>query len=172
MRRRLITSIVFLLVLPGGVLTALQARSFDGRLKTETSDISLPSFQMEDDQGNIVNLQQLKGKVVFVNLWATWCPPCRREIPSIQRLSKTVDSTKVAFVMLSLDNRFVKAQNYMRRKKIGLPAYYPAEGLPALFKVEGIPATFIFNRKGILIKAVLGGDEYDTQTYTTLLKNG
>ncbi len=163
---------VFVLLLSGGLIAALHARTFDGKYKRETSDINLPSFQMEDDKGNIVNLQQLKGKVVFVNLWATWCPPCRREMPSIQKLSKTVDSTKVAFVMLSLDSRFAKAQKYMRRKKIDLPAYYPAEGLPPLFKVEGIPATFIFNGKGKLIKAVLGGDEYDTSTYTALLKNG
>lgn len=163
---------VFVLLLSGGVIAALPLRSIEGKYKWETTDIFLPSFQMEDDQGNIVNLQQLKGKVVFVNLWASWCPPCRREMPSIQRLSKMVDSTKVAFVMLSLDNRLAKAQKYMRRKKIDLPAYYPAEALPTLFKVDGIPATFIFNAKGKLIKAIMGGDEYDTSAYAALLNNG
>lgn len=132
--------------------------------------VTLPAFSMLDSNGNVVSLQSLKGKKVFINLWASWCPPCRREMPSIERLYKSVDTTKVAFVMLSLDDAFEKAKRYATSRKLAMPIFYPAENLPHLFNVEGIPATFIFNEEGKLIKQVNGSDDYDAETYRSLLK--
>jgi thiol-disulfide isomerase/thioredoxin len=130
---------------------------------------SIPSFTVKDVKGNTIDLQSLKGKKVFVNLWATWCPPCRREMPSIQKLSASVDQSKVAFVMLSLDDDFEKAKSYVMENNLMLPIYYPAEQLPELFNVQGIPATFIFDENGRLIKRVEGMDNYDSQQYKKLL---
>jgi thiol-disulfide isomerase/thioredoxin len=120
--------------------------------------------------GSNVNLADLKGKKVFVNLWATWCPPCRAEIPSIEALSSKVDKQKVAFVMLSLDENINLPKQFAKTNKLQLPVFYPAEGLPAMFKTDGIPATFIFNEKGELIKQNMGAEDYDTNEYVQLLK--
>ncbi|MGZ5247698.1 MAG: TlpA family protein disulfide reductase [Flavitalea sp.] len=133
------------------------------------SAVNIPSFNLKDINGNIVNLESLKGKKVFVNLWATWCPPCRKEMPSIQKLSAEVNKNNVVFVMLSLDDDFEKAKAYVQENNLMLPIYYPAETLPELFNVEGIPATFIFNEKGKLIKRVDGMDNYDSGKYRELL---
>lgn len=133
------------------------------------SAVSIPSFQVQDVKGNTINLQNLKGKKVFVNLWATWCPPCRREMPSIQKLAASVDQNKVAFVMLSLDDDFEKAKSYVMDNNLMLPIFYPAEQLPELFNVQGIPATFIFDENGKMIKRVDGMDNYDSQQYKKLL---
>lgn len=130
---------------------------------------ALPAFTVQNIDGNPVNLQSFKGKKVFVNLWASWCPPCKREMPSIEKLYRSVDTSKVAFVMLSLDDQFEKAKNYVSTAKLQLPIYYPVENLPALFNIQGIPTTFIFNEAGALIKRVDGGDWYDTDAYRTLL---
>ena len=131
---------------------------------------ALPTFTVESVDGNRLNLQNFKGKKVFVNLWASWCPPCKKEMPSIEKLAKSVDTNKVAFVMISMDDQFEKAKAFIRAAKLELPIYYPAETLPALFNVEGIPSTFIFNESGELIKRVDGGDFYDTDEYRALLK--
>jgi thiol-disulfide isomerase/thioredoxin len=131
---------------------------------------ALPAFTVQNANGETVNLQSFKGKKVFVNLWATWCPPCRREMPSIQRLSQQVDPAKVAFVMLSLDDDFNKAKSFIQSKKLDLPIYYPGENLPELFNVPGIPVTFIFDERGQLIRRIDGGEEYDTDKYRRLLK--
>lgn len=133
-------------------------------------EVALPSFAVQDVDGNTVNLQSLKGKKVFVNLWASWCPPCRREMPSIEKLAKSVDKNKVAFVLLSLDDNFEKAKAFTTRQRLSLPIYYPAENLPALFQVQGIPTTFIFNETGTLITRIDGGDDYDTEVYRKLLR--
>ena len=130
----------------------------------------LPAFSVQDVNGSILQLQNLKGKKVFVNLWASWCPPCKREMPSIAELYKSVDTSKVAFVMISLDDQFEKAKAFVRSAKLQLPIYYPSENLPTLFNVEGIPSTFIFNENVELVKRVDGGDEYNTDEYRALLK--
>lgn len=132
--------------------------------------VTLPTFTMSDSKGNVISLESLKGRKVFVNLWASWCPPCRREMPSIQRLYKSLDTTKVAFVLLSLDDNFEKSRRFASSAKLTLPLFYPAESLPPLFNVEGIPSTFIFNEEGSLIKQVNGSDDYDTEAYRLLLK--
>jgi thiol-disulfide isomerase/thioredoxin len=135
-----------------------------------TQSQTLPSFKLEATDGSVINLTDLKGKKVFVNLWATWCPPCRAEIPSIEKLYKKTDKEKVAFVMLSLDDNFNSVKRFAKAKHLQLPVYYPAENLPAMFNVNGIPATFIFNEKGALIKANMGMDNYNTGSYIQLLK--
>lgn len=132
--------------------------------------IQVPAFSIQDINGNLVNLQNLKGKKLFVNFWASWCPPCKREMPSIEKLYQSVDSSKVRFVLVSFDDRFEKAKNYVSSKGLKLPIYYPAENPPALFDVQGIPATFIFNESGELIKRIDGGENYDTKEYKTLLQ--
>jgi thiol-disulfide isomerase/thioredoxin len=130
----------------------------------------LPSFTVQDINGKVLNLQSLKGKKVFLNLWASWCPPCRAEIPSIAKLRRSVDSNKVVFVMLALDDRFEKAKKFVQSRKLDLPIFYPTENLPSLLNVDGIPATFIFNEEGNLVRRVDGGDLYDTKEYRTLLQ--
>jgi thiol-disulfide isomerase/thioredoxin len=131
----------------------------------------LPAFKVHGMDGSIINLADLKGKKVFVNLWATWCPPCKAEIPSIEKLYNKVDRKNTVFIMLSLDENFEMAKSFARANKLRLPVYYAAESLPAMFNTEGIPATFIFNEKGELIKMNNGLDDYDTEEYVQLLKS-
>ena len=129
----------------------------------------LPTFNILDASGKMVDLKSFAGKKVFVNLWATWCPPCRTEMPSIESLYQDTNKENVQFVMLSLDNDFETAKNYVQEKGLNLPIYYPAGDLPNLFAVNGIPTTFIFNEEGQLIERREGSDNYDTPAYRNLL---
>jgi thiol-disulfide isomerase/thioredoxin len=137
---------------------------------TKEEKPALPNFSITDAKGNTVNLSSFKGKKVFVNFWATWCPPCRSEIPSIQKLYSKVDKDKTVFILLSLDDNFDIAKKYAAAKKIDLPVYYPAENLPSLFNINSIPTTFIFNENGELAKVVNGADNYERKEYIDLLK--
>lgn len=142
-------------------------------MPAESSAINLaemmPSFRVSNVQGEAIDLQQFKGKKVFVNLWATWCPPCRAEMPSIQELSGKVDKSKVEFVMLSLDKSFDEAKVFVKERNFMLPIYYPAADLPEMFNVRGIPATFIFDENGKLLHKQEGMDNYDQPMYVDLL---
>lgn len=130
---------------------------------------ALPSLKMINTTNQVVDLSQFAGKKVFVNLWATWCPPCRAEIPSIESLGAKTDKNKVEFVLLSLDDNFEKAKSYAARNGMRLPVYYPAGNLPQLFNVEGIPVTYIFNEKGDVIYQQVGSANYDTKEFLDML---
>jgi thiol-disulfide isomerase/thioredoxin len=130
---------------------------------------ALPSLPMINTLNQSSNLSQFKGKKIFVNLWATWCPPCRAEIPSIENLASKTDGSKVEFVMLSLDDDFVKAKIYAANNKMKLPVYYPTGNMPQLFNVEGIPTTFVFNENGEIIYQHTGGLNYDTKEFVEML---
>lgn len=181
MKRKIITaSVLFVFVLgsctnsqkenKSVATTEQQQSSTDNNMATATAAAQLPSFSIKDVNENIVNMQSLKGKKVFVNLWASWCPPCKREMPSIEKLYQSVDTNKVKFLLISFDDQFELAKKYVSSKKLKLPIYYPTENPPALFNVQGIPATFIFNEKGELVKQIEGMEDYNTANYKALLQ--
>jgi len=128
----------------------------------------LPQFAVLDASGKTIDIQSFKGKKVFVNLWATWCPPCRAEMPSIDKLYQAADKEKTQFVLLSLDKDFETAKQYVQDHKLNVPIFYPAADLPDLFAVNGIPTTFIFNEAGELTEQHEGSEDYNTKAYRKL----
>ena len=120
--------------------------------------------------GKAMNLSDLKGKVVFVNLWASWCPPCRAEMPGIEALYKKVDHSKVAFVMLSLDDNAAKARNFVKAQGYTFPVYLRTGDLPAPFDSNSIPSTVILGPDGQVAARHDGMAEYDTPEFKASLE--
>jgi thiol-disulfide isomerase/thioredoxin len=130
------------------------------------------NFMLRDLEGNKIKMSDLKGKVIFLNLWATWCGPCRVEMPSIQHLYNSVDKEKVAFVILSLDqeNQHKKVVQYIRDKEFTFPVYQPASPLPKLLRVNTIPTTFIIAPDGKVKTKKTGMANYDTEEMREFLR--
>ena len=108
-------------------------------------------FTLSDLQGNPWHLRNLKGKVVLVNFWATWCPPCRKEMPDLQALyDKYKDQ---GFVVVSIsDEQAAKVQPFITERKITYPVLLdPGRKVNDLFQVEGIPKSFVYDREGKLV---------------------
>ena len=136
----------------------MQAQSdnpqFAGALsKLEAADAArqLVDFTLSDLQGNSWHLRDLKGKVVLVNFWATWCPPCRKEMPDLQALyDKYKDQ---GFVVVSIsDEKAAKVQLFISERKITYPVLLdPGRKVNDLFQVEGIPKSFVYDREGKLV---------------------
>ncbi|MBC6609275.1 TlpA family protein disulfide reductase [Hymenobacter sp. BT188] len=120
--------------------------------------------------GKHVNLSDLKGKVVFVNLWASWCPPCVAEMPGIHALYKKMDPKKVAFVMLSLDENPAKARAMIQRRGYTFPVYLPTGPLPAPFDSNALPSTVILDPQGQVAVRHEGMAEYDTPEFKAALE--
>ncbi len=121
--------------------------------------------------GKAVNLSDLKGKVVFVNLWASWCPPCVAEMPGIYALYQKVDHSKVAFVMLSLDDDAAKARKFVKARGYDFPVYLRTGELPAPFNSNAIPSTVILGPDGQVAARHDGMAEYDTPEFLAALNN-
>jgi len=129
-------------------------------------------FKIKDLNGQIVDANQFKGKVVFLNLWATWCGPCRAEMPSIEKLYNSVDKEKVAFVILSLDQEqaFSKVVQYVEKNKYTFPVYHHTGSLPELLQVPSIPTTFIIDKEGNVASKKVGATNFDTDKFKKYLE--
>lgn len=131
------------------------------------------AFSIQDLQGNAVDFAAYQGKVVFINLWATWCSPCRAEMPSIERLYQHFkDHPDVAFVMLSVDDPDKRPAviRFIKNKAHTFPVFMPRGSLPAQLQVSSIPTTLVLAKDGRIAKHEIGMRNYDTPGFRQLLQ--
>jgi len=109
------------------------------------------NFTLSDLQGKTWTLQELKGKVVLVNFWATWCPPCRKEMPDLEKLYK--EFAGQGFVVLSIsDEDLAKVRPFIEKGRFSYPVLLdPGRKVNDEFVVEGIPKSFVYDRDGKLV---------------------
>ncbi len=132
-----------------------------------TYPLSVPLTTLD---GRPANLSQFRGKVVLVNLWASWCPPCLAEMPGLQALYQKVDTSKVAFVLISLDENQNKARALLKRKHYTLPVFFPTAELPAPFQTSSIPYTVVLTPEGRVADRHSGMADYDTPEFKAALE--
>ena len=121
--------------------------------KLEADDVKRQSsdFTLTDLQGGNWHLKDLQGKVVLVNFWATWCPPCRKEMPDLQALYDKYKEQ--GFVVLAIsDEEAAKVSPFIVERKISYPVLLdPGRKVNDAFVVEGIPKSFVYDRKGKIV---------------------
>lgn len=136
----------------------------------ETSGPPAPPASFNSLDGKTLDLASLKGKVVFINFWATWCPPCIAEMPSINSLFKKMKGNdKVVFLMVDADNTLKSAEEFMKKSKFNLPVYGPAGALPQELFMGSLPTTVIINKKGEIVFKHEGMADYNTGETEKLL---
>jgi len=129
------------------------------------------NFQAVDLKGSPLLVDSLKDKVVFLNLWATWCGPCRSEMPTIQSLHDKINNPNVVFVVMAIDPResIQKIEYYINSKKFTFPVYV-LKGQPTeQLQVSSIPTTFIVSKKGKIIRMETGMTNFDTRKFKEFL---
>ena len=108
-------------------------------------------FTLTDLKGHEWTLKELRGKVVLVNFWATWCPPCRKEIPDLEALYKRFKGQGLVVLGIS-DEAAAKVQPFVHKEKISYPVLLdPGRKVNKLYSVAGIPMSFVYNRNGKLV---------------------
>lgn len=120
--------------------------------------------------GQPTNLQRYQGKAVLVNVWASWCPPCRAELPGLQALYQQVDTAKVALVLISLDEQPRRARAFLARSGYTLPVFFPAAPLPVPFASPTIPVTVVLAPDGQVAGRYEGMADYDTPEFRHALE--
>ena len=128
------------------------------------------SFKMINQKGETITLGDLKGKVVFINFWATWCPPCIAEMPSIQVLyDKFKDDNEVVILTLEVEGKADKADKFMKRKNLNLPVYFPQSSIPRELFNGSLPTTVILDKQGNIAHITLGMADYSGQDIVDFL---
>lgn len=123
-----------------------------------------PPFRLTSLAGDEVDLASYRGKVVVLNFWATWCPPCVTEMPSLERLHRSLGPEGLAVVTVSTDEDEEILKEFVARYGLSLPVLLDPGGrtAAAAYRTAGFPETFVLDRQGVLLRHYVGPAEWDT----------
>ena len=162
-------ALVFLLVAPGlGVAAEDEADMPDrtklGEFVPSSQPFAAPAISLADSDGHTVELADLRGKLVLVNLWATWCEPCLREMPSLERLQSRFGE-RIAVLAVSEDRGGDKiVEPFIAKLGLKSVKIYidPKSEVGHAFEVRGLPTSFLIDRDGKVLGRVEGAAEWDS----------
>jgi len=168
--------LIFVIIVCIGILVLLQTKdsSFDlsGKPVLDKS-VSAPNFTLPDLDGNMVSLSDYKGKVVLLNIWATWCPPCVEEMPSMEKLYQELKDEGFEILAVSVDVSGAKEViPFMKKHKLSFPALTDTKGdIKSLYQTTGVPESFIIDRNGIIVEKVIGPRDWATPGAIRFFRN-
>ena len=135
----------------------------------QTADYNLSLIGFDD---RLVSLNDFRGKTILLNFWASWCPPCRAEMPTIQNLySKMKNKSDVVFVLVSLDNNLPKAKEFIKDEDFTFPVYYLNSSLPQIYDTGTIPSTFVISKEGKIVARRVGMADYNSKKFIDFLNS-
>lgn len=143
--------ITFLCIL---MLTTIATNGFASSSdNTAAPDFSLPMINKEGK----VNLKDLKGRVVYVDFWATWCPPCRKSFPWMEEMQTRYQEDGLTIVAISVDAKYELAEKFVRDLKPSfISAHDPGKKTAKLYKLRAMPSSYLIDRNGNIISTHLG----------------
>lgn len=122
--------------------------------------------------GKTANISDLRGKVVFINFWASWCPPCRAEMPSIAALYQKLQKDKrFVFLLMNEDDDRQKAMDYLEKNHFDLPIHKRAGAIPNAIFSGSLPTTIVINKEGKIVLKKEGMGGYDSDSFIKQLND-
>jgi thiol-disulfide isomerase/thioredoxin len=165
-------------MIPLALALALPARAEDlppltHALTSISQPYAAPALKLPDLDGKLLDLATLRGKVVLINFWATWCPPCRREMPSLERLRQRLADQGLTVLAVDVGEDADTVFSFTGQLE-------PAPAFPLLldldsramqaWKVKGLPTTFVADAQGRVIYRAVGGREFDHEAIVKQLE--
>ena len=130
------------------------------------------TVSFKNESGQVYTIEELKGKVLFINFWATWCPPCKAEMPSIQKLyDKFKDNDKVEFFLVELENDVEGTNKFLKEQGLTLPIVYPNSDIPETWLTGAIPTTVILDKNGKMVAQEKGMRDYSVKSVEDFIQN-
>jgi thiol-disulfide isomerase/thioredoxin len=157
---------------PGGAVKTEAKTGQMAAFVTKKTPEALPEITFNDGTGKPLTLADFKGRTVLLNLWATWCNPCREEMPSLDRLQQALGSDKFEVVALSLDKQGAAgSQKFLDEVKAkSLKLYVDASGKSGtVMKLVGMPTTILINKEGLEVGRLAGPAEWDSEDAKKLI---
>ena len=167
--------------LVGVALLIVVAWMNQDRIQPVTTGTVAPDFEVNDLLGGRVGLSDHRGEVVLVNIWATWCPPCVEEMPSMERLYQKIGGDGFEIMAISIDvepggfdldgNPGGDIQAFADSLGLTFPILHdPSGAIQQLYRTTGVPESFLIGTDGILYKRVAGPTEWDAPEYGELIQ--
>ena len=129
-----------------------------------------PDFDTLDLDGKVWSLSKLKGKVVFINFWATWCSPCREEMPSMQRLYTKLPKDKFEMIALFNNDKKPAVRNFVSQLELTFPILSDEHNFAGTkYGLTGLPETFIVDKQGVIREKIIGPAKWDSPENVEML---
>lgn len=120
-------------------------------------------FTLRDLDGKLHKLSDYRGKVVFLNFWATWCPPCRAEIPSMERLNEVLGSKDFVMLAVNTDEEVKDLEAFVKETPHNFTVLSDADGkIQKLYRVDKFPETFVIDRQGRIVEHIVGARDWSS----------
>ena len=123
-------------------------------------NISNFDWNLVDSSGKTVNFKEMEGDIILVNFWATWCPPCVAEMPSLNELYKDYGD-KITFVFLAND-KIKSVNSYLKKNEYNLPVYYSKDNEPEELRSPSIPTTYLIDDQGNIVMKEVGSYNWNS----------
>ncbi|MGD2069447.1 MAG: TlpA disulfide reductase family protein [Gemmatimonadota bacterium] len=154
------------------------------RFRPVTAGEPAPSFQVTDLDGNPVRLADYRGKVVLVNIWATWCAPCREEMPSMERLYGEIEDDDFVILAVSVDAApgerdqggrpgvsKTRLAEFAGDLDLTFPILHDPSGkIEDSYQTTGVPESFLVDRDGVIVRRIAGATVWDHESYRELIR--
>lgn len=170
MRNALRTAVVVVVVVVAAFAYVRLAENKGYALKPGTE---APGFRLPSLAGGELDLASQRGKIVVLNFWATWCPPCVAEMPSLERLYRTLSPEGLSVVTVSTDEDQAELRRFVSQRGLTLPVLMDPGGRVAAgeYRTTGYPETFLLDRQGRILRHVVGPAEWDSPEMMGDLRN-
>jgi thiol-disulfide isomerase/thioredoxin len=173
MRRRVVSRVTTVMAALGlllvGETSDARENLFEAMGMAKVPSKAAPNFTLPNVEGEQVMLRQYRGKVVFLNFWATWCIPCREEMPALERLHQTYQD--LAVVSINLKESADQVKTFFQKHHLSFPVLLDQDG--SVFRdylVAGMPTTYLIGRDGTLLARGIGGRDWTRAEALQLIK--
>ncbi|MBC8412696.1 MAG: TlpA family protein disulfide reductase [Nitrospira sp.] len=130
-----------------------------------------PKFELYDADGKLWKLTDLKGKVVFINFWATWCVTCKAEMPSKEALFKIMQGRDFQMLGMLFRDDPANLVDYKKKQPVSPPTLIsPGNESAKMFGITGVPETFIIDKEGIIREKIVGPGEWDSEETLAMIE--
>ncbi len=139
--------------------------------ETPHSPAKTLDFTLKDMEGNSHTLSAYRGRIVFLNFWASWCPPCREEMPSMQKTYTSWDKNKYVMLAVNVDEGREKIKEFARKNGYTFPILIDnGSGVSKKYGIRGIPTTYLIDGKGRMITKVVGSRDWSLEEIQRIIK--
>ncbi len=133
--------------------------------------VNLPDLNLTDIHGKTITNADFAGNITLLNFWASWCPPCRSEMPSIERLYKAMKGKQFKIVAVNVGEKKNQVVQFLTKEKYTFPVYLDEQAaVSGIFASRGIPVTYVLNKAGKIAAVKPGAMEYDQENLIKIFK--
>ncbi len=134
------------------------------KIERPSEKLPAPDFTLEDLNGRKVRLKGLKGKVIFLNFWATWCPPCVQEMPTMEKLHQTFGQKGLTVLAINYREDAKQVKKFFSKYKLTFIALLDLDGkVSERYRAWGLPVTVIINKRGEIVGKVIGSRDWHSK---------